>query len=710
MYYDVRRRVGMVLDAELLTPVPQYQGLVRLKARMLQQLDASHFVAHDGLITTSRMGEPRYHFESGMITFEDIQRPAIDPLTGSLQLDPQTGQPLVDHQRMATATNNFLYVAGVPVFYWPTIATDLEKPTYYIDGLAVRNDSVFGTQLLLDLDAYQLLGIKRPPQGTEWDVSLDYLSDRGLGFGTGFAYDRKDFLGLAGPTRGYVDAWFINDDGLDNLGLGRRALPLEEDFRGRVLWNHRQQLQNNLTLTGELGWISDRNFLEQYFEREWDEFKDQTTDLELRRTFDNQSWSILASARLNDFFTQTEWLPRLDHFLLGQSLLNDRLTWSEHSNISYARLRAADPPQQTAPFVPWSPLPWEANVEGERLATRHELDLPFQFGPIKFVPYVLGELAHWGEALDGEDLQRAYFQTGARASIPFWSVNPAVEDPLLNVHGLAHKVVFDAEFSYADANRNLDLFPLYDPINDDSIEAYERTLAQPVPAKYDPRFYAVRTGLEGWVASPATEIAEDLTALRLGMRHRWQTKRGPVANRRIIDWITLDTNAAWFPDEDRDNFGESIGLIDYDFRWHVGDRLTLVSDGYFDTFGDALRTVSVGGFLTRPPRGSIYLGFRTFTGPFNSDVINASYSYWMSPKWVSTLGSSVDLANTGNIGQTFSLTRVGESLLVTLGFNVDKSKDNVGVSLLVEPRFLPKSRVNSLPGIFIPPTGAFGLE
>jgi hypothetical protein len=56
------------------------------------------------------------------------------------------------------------------------------------------------------------------------------------------------------------------------------------------------------------------------------------------------------------------------------------------------------------------------------------------------------------------------------------------------------------------------------------------------------------------------------------------------------------------------------------------------------------------------------------------------------------------------------MTRIGESMLVTVGFNYDGSKDNFGVRFLVEPRFLPKLRLTSQTGIDIPPAGAFGLE
>ena len=115
-------------------------------------------------------------------------------------------------------------------------------------------------------------------------------------------------------------------------------------------------------------------------------------------------------------------------------------------------------------------------------------------------------------------------------------------------------------------------------------------------------------------------------AVRFGAKQRWQTKRGLPGQRRIIDWIVLDTNATWFPEKDRDNFGEALGLVDYDFRWHVGDRFTLVSNGIFDFFPDGQQIATIGGFLNRPPKGGLYVGFHSLEGPINSQVVLASYS------------------------------------------------------------------------------------
>ena len=49
------------------------------------------------------------------------------------------------------------------------LATDLSKPSFFVDNIRVGNDSVFGTQIFADFDAYQLFGIRNAPEGTDWD-------------------------------------------------------------------------------------------------------------------------------------------------------------------------------------------------------------------------------------------------------------------------------------------------------------------------------------------------------------------------------------------------------------------------------------------------------------------------------------------------------------------------------------------------------------
>ncbi|MCA9197184.1 MAG: hypothetical protein KDA87_06575, partial [Planctomycetales bacterium] len=514
MYYNVQTRSGVILNSEMLTSMAGYRGKVRLKAEVLQQVDPNHFQGFNAGFTTSRLGVPRYWLQSGEFLFEDIKRPVVDPITGYPASDPFTGEPLIEPERQVVSRNNRVYLNEWPVFAWPSISTDLNRPTFYLESFSINNDSVFGTQVLSEWNLYQLLGFKNPPKGTTWTGSVDYLSERGLGLGTNFRYSRPGFLGHAGNTRGFIDVWGINDNGLDNLGADRRALVPEEDFRGRIFGRHRQDLEGGFRVTGEVGWVSDRNFLEQYYEQEWDNLKDQSTGVELKRTIENRSWSIAGEMQVNDFFTQTEWLPRLDHYWLGQPVFGDWLTWHEHSSIGYGHLRTADAPLDPADARKFDPLAWEADAEGLRAVSRQEISAPLLLGPFKFAPYALGEAAYWHEDLSANELERMYGQLGVRASIPFWRVNPAVQSQLFNLNGLAHKIVYEAEFFWAEADQDFQQLPLYDPLDDDSVEFFRRRFffdtfngvaGGDVPLEFDERTYALRSGMQGWVTSPSAE-------------------------------------------------------------------------------------------------------------------------------------------------------------------------------------------------------------
>ena len=228
-------------------------------------------------------------------------------------------------------------------------------------------------------------------------MSTDYLSDRGPALGTSLNYNVPGILGVPGNARGRFDAWGIRDRGTDNLGEDRQALEPERSTRGRALLRHRQFLQNDYELIAELGYLSDRNFLEQFLEQEWDRDVDHQTGLRLRKYLGSNLFDLSAQVQVNDFFTQTENLPRLDHYLLGGSLFADRFTYSAHNQVGYARLNAADLPDNAAEAAEFSPVPGDIDAEGLVASTKQEIALPIQLGALKLVPNVGGEVTYYGE-------------------------------------------------------------------------------------------------------------------------------------------------------------------------------------------------------------------------------------------------------------------------------------------------------------------------
>jgi hypothetical protein len=718
LFYNVNEQVGRMVDVDIQIPLKQRGAQIRIIAELARQAGPGLFHAENAFVTSSRLGLPGYRLQSDNITFQDSALAQWDPTTGESPADVFQGES----ERMLESRNNWLYIRSTPVFYWPWIATDLSSPSFFLRNLHIKNDDMFGTQILTDWDLYQLLGIKDQPDESEWRMSLDYMSKRGLGHGTTFLYSGDEILTLSGEAAGGIDFWGIYDDGNDNLGLERRSLTPEKSYRGRFFWQHRERFDNGLLLSGELGWISDRNFLEQFQEREWDELKDQSTRLELKGIRDNQAWDIELDARINNFTTNTSWLPRADHFWLGQDLLEKRLTWYEHTYVGYGRFGTTDRPEDLADDALFEYLPWELDSggvspdsrDGLVFSTHQELDMPLQLGALKVVPYVLGQVDYWGQDATGSDLSRVMGQIGVRSSIPFWKVDPNVRNELFNVNGLAHKMNFDMEFALAEADTPLGAVPMYNALDDNAIEAVRRrnmiaTFGGAIPYEFDERSYAFRSGMQSWVTNPASEIADDMCMFRLGMRNRWQTKRGLMGREHIVDWITFDTGITLFPDSMRDNFGQSAGMFDYNFRWHVGDRLAILSDGQFDFFDDGQQLVRIGALLNKSPRGNLYVGLQELNGPFSSSILSASFNYRMSEKWITSLGASYDFADDRNIGQNFSITRIGESFLVRLGMTVDTSRDSYGLQFSIEPRFLSRS-IGRVGGMPIPLAGADRLE
>ena len=719
MYYNAGENRGEILDAELLAAVPEYEGKIRIQAERMRQLSRSRFEARGAKFTTSRLGEPGYWLQSDALTFEEVPTTVVDPLTG---------KRVAETTRMVQGTGNSVYIEGLPVFYWPSWKTDVQDPTFYLNNVRVSDDNIFGFQVQTNWNAYELLGIENQPPGTEWDLNADLLTYRGIGYGTAFDYDRGFLPWMTDDTMGNFEAWFIKDHGLDNLGMDRRTLTPEATFRGRIRLDHQQRFGDGYKFVGQGGVISDNNFLQEYFLEEWNDYPDQVTRLRLSKRTENRMWEARGNYRLNNFFTQVEWLPRGDHFWLGESFLGDRFTWYEHTNVAYGKYRIAAAPTVQPNANQWSVLPWQVTNSGGRYATRQEVDLPVPVGPVKVVPYAMGELAHWDADLNGNPISRAYGQVGLRTSLAMWSINPMVQSDLFNLNGLAHKVVFDTELSYTDSSRNVTEFPLYDAINDDVMENFlNRLQSGPLGGPYltnnfnnispfDPRYYLVRNGISGWVSSPSTEVVDSLTAIRFEARQRWQTKRGIPGNRRIVDWLSFDTGLTIFP-QDEQNFGQYVGLINYEARWHIGDRFTLLSDGLFDTFSEGQKLVSLGGYLNRPDVGSAYLGVRSFDGGRNtatpdlgSQVALANIKYRMSPKYIAAYEASIDLAGTANVGQRLAFTRIGESFLIRAGLRYDLSKNNLGVALTVEPRLFRKAGENQIEGIIVPPAGAYGIE
>ncbi|MBC7815453.1 MAG: hypothetical protein IAG10_00980, partial [Planctomycetaceae bacterium] len=640
-YYDAREDRGLLLDAELSFKPPELNGQrIRVHAERLRQNSRNEFHASNAWTSSSQFGRPGFRIQSSDIFVEPYFAEPLDlPRLGggfdSQRFDPVTGAPIYREVPYITALNNTLLVdapfaSDVPLGYVPFIAGPADVPNIPIKRAEFNADSVFGLQFRTSWDLFALLGAERPA-GTTLNLDANYFSERGPSFGFSGNYVVNDLFGWPGTALGEGIANYIYDTGKDNLGLDRRSLDVRENNRGRLTWRHRQELPDGFLLRGEFGYLSDRNYLEQYYESEFDTGKDIETLAALQQQLDNWQWSLLVRPQLFEFENNTEWLPRGDFTFLGEPLLGGWLSWSSHSMAGYAQLNQADPPNISGDL--FSPLPYYADLSGGLAMTRHELSAPLDFGPFNLVPYAWGEAAGWSNSISGDSISRLVGSVGVRGSIQFAKYMPCVQSRMLGLNGLAHKMVFDLDWSLTEANRSLNdslgnpVIPQWNEFDDNSQERFRQrllvnTFGGTLPPQFDPRAFAVRSGAGSSVTAPWHELVDDLHVIRLGWRHRLQTKAGPPERLRTKDWMTLDLEMSLFPNANRDNFGETAGLLGGRYAWHVGERTSLLANAYYDVFNGGMQLWNFGVLTQRSTRGSLYAGVRQVKGfGFESQIV-----------------------------------------------------------------------------------------
>lgn len=697
-FFDIRENRAILQKVEVKIKTPNLPLAVRINAEEVRQQSKNSFHALNAWVSTSQFGKPGYRVGASDVIYEQrpVKRPSkpeespIQQVSNEEGGSQATGIAPPETAPWITTINPIVRIEDTPVFWLPSMSGTPQSMSTPLTRATFENDRVFGAQIRTGWDPFKLFG-REAPIGVDATLLADYLSKRGPAGGLISSWSIEDRFG-AGDAKGLLNAYIIHDDGNDNLGLDRRSLPPPDPMRGRFQWRDRQEFDNGFTLMTEIGYISDRNYLEQYNEIEWDTGKDNETLAYLKHQDGDTAWSVIGREKINDFDTSTSWLPKGDLYVLGHSFFDGRVNLSSHSSIGYGHLSPATAP--TNPDDVFTPLPFVADREGLVSMSRHEISAPMNLGQMKIVPYALGEMAYWSEDLNGDDMTRLYGSAGIRGSLMMTKVMPEVESSILGLRGLVHKMVFDFDYSYSDSNQDLADVAQYNEFDDQAQYRFRNrlvtnTFGGVLPDQFDPRFYAVRSGAAHNVTAPYYELVDSQQVLRMGWRHRLQTQAGPIDNPRVRDWMTLDIDASYFPNADRDNFGESFGLLGGRYAWNVSERTSILANGYYDLFDNAQQLWNVGLVSQRSERGSIYVGVRQVKGAgLDSQIITASYTYQMSPNYISTFGTAYDVAEGRNRGQSLTVTRIGRDFLTHFGATFDASKNNVGFMLSVEPRFL----------------------
>ncbi len=166
---------------------------------------------------------------------------------------------------MVTAYGAVPKVLGVPVWYFPRVRTDATDPLGPFVGAGFGQNRIFGTQFYTTWDMFDLLALK-PPPGHRWRLDLDYLSKRGPAVGTDYIYQLPSINPGAVRHRWAHQALRHQRPRRRHPRRRPRAAAgrSRNSAAGRC-WRHQQEIIEGLYFQGQVAYLSDKNFLEQYY-------------------------------------------------------------------------------------------------------------------------------------------------------------------------------------------------------------------------------------------------------------------------------------------------------------------------------------------------------------------------------------------------------------------------------------------------------------
>ncbi len=731
VYYDVSRNVAVALKADLEAKQAPMPYPVHVEADELLQVNPKLIQAkHAVVYSTILPSDPGLRIELRDVDVEEIDKPKRGFL-GFPVKDPVTGEPVIDRGHYFRGRNVVTRLESVPIFYSPWMSGRVEDPLGPLENIGFNYNRIFGTQFFTTWDIYQLLGLQ-PLPGTRWRLYADYLSVRGPALGQEFDWNTFSVFGVPAKVESLLKMYGINDKGRDVLGgsLGQ-FLPINPQTlpgspfdhpnnRGRLLGQMNvQELPYGFSYQGMIALISDRNFLPQYYLNEYLTGLNQETYAYLKQQQNFWAWTLLGDVRVDmPWVTRTNWLPKADLWGLGISLF-DYANYNAHLSAGFAQLKTADLPPPVTPT--------DRPVDTGRLDLFQDLSLPLYAGPLKIVPYVQADFAYYsqgiqgnngnnldagaayqglvpgtpgfyGTPVQGNDVGRAYGGAGLRASLPLSRLYPDVHSELLNLDGIYHKIQLSGNYYYGRSNVSLFNLPQLDRLNDDAADRTLRdiypyqTMLNPANANFlttsalfNPQMYALQR-LLAQQTMEYTDSLGNIDVFQLGLRQRWQTKRGFPGNEHVVDWMMLDLRASVFPEYKQVSFTNPFGILEYDWVWNVGDRTALTSSGWMEPTDGGPRYFNFGSYINRPDGTNVYIGYRQID-PLLSRAVIASIAYPFNAKYSLTASTAWDF---GAKNQTYMilLTRMGTDLMVTAGISYNSILNNFGVTFEIIPSLL----------------------
>jgi hypothetical protein len=271
----------------------------------------------------------------------------------------------------------------------------------------------------------------------------------------------------------------------------------------------------------------------------------------------------------------------------------------------------------------------------------------------------------YSDSPDQGSQTRLTFAAGARVSTAFWRVDDTAQSDLFDIHRIRHVV-----------EPELNLFTSTSTVDRNDVFIYD----EPVDA------------------------INDISAVQLALRQRWQTKRGGAGQWRSVDFFSLNVEGNFFankPDEVDDQLSRFRGLffpslpeasvprdsINADALWRVSDTTDILADAQYNLDENELATTSIGMAVQRDTRLSYFVGVR-YIDIVDSVIASFATNYSLTAKYSLQLVESVSLNDRRSQNTSVTLTRRFDRYFVTFTFYYNQVDDEGGFRFGIFPEGL----------------------
>ena len=372
------------------------------------------FIEAQGLLgeTTNRV----YTATNAVITTDDVSEPAIKVRAKYIKIIP--GDKVEAHG----AT---LYLAGVPVFYFPYYARNIGPRANhfsFVPGYRSR----FGPFLMSSY--YFYVG-----EVLDGAAHVDYRQRRGVGTGPTLNYH----LGRWGD--GTFRYYYLHDDDPSAGGGDPKINP----NRQRVDFTYQADPATNLNVKAVVRYQGDTNIVREFFEGEYRLDPQPNSFFEVNRFWQNFSVDTYVQPQVNNFLETEERLPDVRLNGLRQQLWDSPVYYESESSAGYYRHEYGKTNGLSAGF----------NYEAARVDSYHKLLLPHTFFDwLNVTPRVGGRYTYYsaatGPGATTDDQSRWVFDTGAETSAKASALWPGAQNDFFQVDGLRHIIEPSINYAY----------------------------------------------------------------------------------------------------------------------------------------------------------------------------------------------------------------------------------------------------------------------